>query len=112
MSSVSSIAACPTSTPPSWTKEVYPCSMSTMYRILHSVGEVGERRDQATRRAQVKPELCATGPRQVFAWDITKLHGPQKWTYYYLYAIIDIYSRYVVGWMVAERESSALARSC
>jgi putative transposase len=88
----------------------YPCSMSTMYRILHSVGEVGERRDQATRRAQVKPELCATGPRQVFAWDITKLHGPQKWTYYYLYVIIDIYSRYVVGWMVAERESSALAR--
>ena len=81
-----------------------------MYRILHSVGEVGERRDQATRRAQVKPELCATGPRQVFAWDITKLHGPQKWTYYYLYVIIDIYSRYVVGWMVAERESSALAR--
>lgn len=88
----------------------YHCSMSTMYRILHSVGEVGERRDQATRPAHVKPELCATGPRQVFAWDITKLHGPQKWTYYYLYAIIDIYSRYVVGWMVADRESSQLAR--
>jgi transposase InsO family protein len=86
------------------------CSMSTMYRILHSVGEVAERRDQATRPAHVKPELCATAPRQVFAWDITKLHGPQKWTYYYLYVIIDIYSRYVVGWMVADRESSELAR--
>jgi putative transposase len=88
---------------------VYPHSVSTMYRVLHSVGEVGERRDQATRPARVKPELCATAPRQVFAWDITKLHGPQKWTYYYLYVIIDIYSRYVVGWMVANRESSALA---
>ena len=85
-------------------------SLSTMYRVLHSVGEVGERRDQATRPARVKPELCATAPRQVFAWDITKLHGPQKWTYYYLYVIIDIYSRYVVGWMVADRESSELAR--
>ncbi len=89
---------------------VYHCSMSTMYRVLRSVGEVGERRDQATRPAHVKPELCATAPRQVFAWDITKLHGPHKWTYYYLYTIIDIYSRYVVGWMVADRESSELAR--
>lgn len=88
---------------------IYPCSMATMYRVLHGVGEVGERRDQATRPAHVKPELCATGPRQVFAWDITKLHGPQKWSYFYLYVIIDIYSRCVVGWMVAERESSALA---
>jgi len=88
----------------------YHCSMSTMYRILQGVGEVGERRDQATRPAHVKPELCATAPRQVFAWDITKLHGPQKWTYYYFYAVIDIYSRRIVGWMVADRESSALAR--
>jgi putative transposase len=89
---------------------IYFCSMSTMYRVLHSVGEVGERRDQATRPAHVKPELCATAPQQVFAWDITKLHGPQKWTYFYLYVIIDIYSRYVVGWMVADRERSDLAR--
>jgi putative transposase len=89
---------------------IYHCSMSTMYRVLHSVGEVGERRDQATRPAHVKPELCATAPRQVFAWDITKLHGPQKWTYFYLYVIIDIYSRYAVGWMVADREISELAR--
>jgi len=89
----------------------YRCSMSTMYRILHSVGEVGERRDQATRPAHLKPELCATAPGQVWAWDITKLHGPQKWTYYYLYAVIDIYSRYIVGWMIADRESSELART-
>lgn len=90
---------------------IYHCSMSTMYRILHEAGEVGERRDQATRPAHVKPELCATAPRQVFAWDITKLHGPQKWTYYYLYVVIDIYSRYIVGWMVADRERSDLART-
>ena len=88
----------------------YYGSISTMYRVLRSVGEVGERRDQATRPAHVKPELCATGPNQVYTWDITKLHGPQKWTYFYLYAVIDIYSRYVVGWMVADRESSTLAR--
>ena len=88
----------------------YHGSISTMYRVLRSVGEVGERRDQATRPAYAKPELCATGPNQVYAWDITKLHGPQKWTYFYLYAVIDIYSRYVVGWMVADRESSALAK--
>lgn len=86
------------------------CSMSTMYRILNEIGEVGERRDQAVRPAHIKPELCATAPGQVYAWDITKLHGPKKWTYYYLYVIIDIYSRYVVGWMVADRESSELAR--
>jgi len=88
----------------------YYGSISTMYRILHSVGEVGERRDQATRPAHVKPELCASAPNQVYAWDITKLHGPHKWTYFYLYTVIDIYSRYVVGWMIADRESSELAR--
>lgn len=93
-----------------WDEGIYHCSLSTKYRILHSVGEVGDRRDQATRPARVKPELCATGPGQVFAWDITKLHGPQKWTYFYLYVIVDIYSRYVVGWTVADRESSEIAR--
>ncbi len=87
----------------------YLASVSTYYRILNSVGEVGDRRDQATRPAYVKPELCATAPNQVWAWDITKLHGPYKWTYFYLYAIIDIYSRYIVGWMIADRETSALA---
>ena len=64
---------------------------------------------QATHPAAVKPELIATGPNQVWSWDITKLHGPAKWTYYYLYVILDIYSRYAVGWMVATRESAALA---
>jgi len=88
----------------------YYGSISTMYRMLHSVNEVRERRDQATRPAHVKPELCATGPNQVFAWDITKLHGPQKWTYFHLYTVIDIFSRYVVGWMIADRESSELAK--
>ena len=88
----------------------YYGSISTFYRVLRSVGEVGERRDQATRPAHVKPELCAMAPNQVYAWDITKLHGPQKWTYYYLYVVIDIYSRYIVGWMLAHCESSVLAR--
>jgi putative transposase len=91
-------------------ENIYHASISTIYRILHSVGEVGERRDQATHFAHVKPELCATAPNQVWCWDITKLRGPQKWSYFYLYAIIDIYSRYVVGWMIADRESSALAK--
>ncbi len=88
----------------------YYGSISTMYRVLRSVGEVGERRDQATRPTHIKPELFADAPNQVYTWDITKLHGPRKWTYYYLYTIIDIYSRYVVGWLVADRESSELAR--
>ena len=88
----------------------YVGSISTIYRVLRDAGEVGDRRDQATRPAHVKPELCALEPGRVWAWDITKLHGPQKWTYYYLYVIIDIYSRYVVGWMLADRESSALAK--
>ncbi len=63
-------------------ENLYYGSISTMYRVLRSVGEVGERRDQATRPAHIKPELCATGPNQIYAWDITKLHGVQKWTYY------------------------------
>ncbi len=91
-------------------ENLYYGSIPTMYRVLHGVGEVGDRRDQATRPAHVKPELCATKPNRVYAWDITKLHGPQKWTYYYLYVVVDIYSRYVVGWMVADRESSELAK--
>jgi putative transposase len=71
--------------------------------------ESRERRRQATHPATVKPELVATAPNQVWSWDITKLRGPAKWTYYYLYVILDIYSRYAVGWMVASRESAALA---
>ena len=88
---------------------VYLGSQSTFYRLLRQAGEVCERRAQATHPAKVKPELIANGPNQVWSWDITKLLGPAKWTYYYLYVILDIYSRYVVGWMVASRESAALA---
>lgn len=87
----------------------YLCSVATMYRILRTAGEVRERRRQATHPPRVKPELVATGPNQCWSWDITKLAGPAKWTYYYLYSIIDIYSRYTVGWMVATRESAELA---
>ncbi len=88
---------------------VYLASVATMYRILRAHGEVKERRRQATHPARVKPELVATAPNQCWSWDITKLHGPAKWTYFYLYVIIDIYSRYVVGWLIAERESALLA---
>ncbi len=88
---------------------VYLASERTMYRLLAQAGESGERRNQLTHPAYAKPELLATGPNQVWSWDITKLYGPQKWTYYYLYVILDIYSRSVVGWMVALRESAALA---
>lgn len=88
---------------------VYLCSMRTMYRILGEESELRERRNQATRPSYHKPELLATGPNQVWSWDITKLKGPAKWSYFYLYVIMDIYSRCVVGWMVADRESSVLA---
>jgi putative transposase len=88
---------------------VYLCSPSTMYRILHVHNEVRERRRQAVHPARVKPELVATKPNQCWSWDITKLHGPAKWSYYYLYVIIDIYSRYVVGWLLADAESKVLA---
>ena len=88
---------------------VHLCSPATMYRILHEHDEVKERRRQAVHPARVKPELVATQPNQCWSWDITKLHGPAKWTYYHLYVIIDIYSRYVVGWLIAEVESKILA---
>jgi len=87
----------------------YLASESTMYRLLRARGETGDRRNHATHPAKVKPELVASGPNQVWSWDITKLHGPAKWTYYYLYVILDIFSRYPVGWMVASRESAVLA---
>jgi putative transposase len=88
----------------------YLGSLSTFYRLLRAAGETRERRAQATHPAAVKPELVAVQPNQVWSWDITKLHGPAKWTCYYLYVILDIYSRYAVGWMVATRESAALAQ--
>jgi len=89
----------------------YHCSIRTMYRILAFVhGDVKERRRQVQRPVYSKPELLATGPNQVWSWDITKLKGPQKWTYFYLYVIMDIFSRYVVGWMVAHQEQQSLAK--
>lgn len=88
----------------------YLCSVRTMYRILEENQEVRERRNQLRHPSYKKPELLATAPNQVWSWDITKLKGPVQWTYYYLYVILDIFSRYVVGWMVATREKSALAK--
>ena len=80
-----------------------------MYRLLRAEGEVRERRRQATHPATVKPELLATGPNEIWSWDITKLLGPAKWTYFHLYVIIDIFSRYVPGWLLATRETAELA---
>ncbi len=88
---------------------IYLGSVSTFYRVLRERGESRERRRQAVHPAAVRPELMADAPNQVHSWDITKLAGPAKWTWYHLYVIIDIYSRYVPGWMVATRESAALA---
>ena len=89
---------------------VYLCHWRTMYRILAAHEEVRERRNQRRHPRHPKPELVATGPNQVWSWDITKLKGPVKWSYYYLYVVLDIYSRYVVGWLLAEGESAELAK--
>ena len=89
----------------------YLCSIRTMYRILAERLEVRERRRQRRHPQYSKPELLATGPNQCWSWDITKLKGPVKWSYYYLYVILDIFSRYVVGWMVATQENSRLAKA-
>jgi putative transposase len=88
----------------------YLCSERTLYRILAANTEVRERRDQLRHPVYQKPELLATAPNQVWSWDITKLLGPVKWTYYYLYVLLDIYSRYVPGWLLATQESAALAK--
>jgi putative transposase len=88
----------------------YHCSIRTMYRVLGDAGEVRERRDQARHPHYKAPELLAITPNQVWSWDITKLLGPVKWAYFYLYVILDIFSRYVVGWMIATHESSVLAK--
>jgi len=87
---------------------VYHCSIRTMYRILGQHGEVRERRAQLRHPAYQKPELLAERPNQVWSWDITKLMGPTKWTYFYLYVILDIFSRRVVGWCIADGESATL----
>jgi len=91
-------------------EDVYHCSTRTMYRVLASSREVHERRDQLRHPSYQKPELLATAPNQVWSWDITKLLGPAKWTYFYLYVILDIFSRYVAGWMLADHESARLAK--
>jgi len=88
----------------------YLCSTRTMYRILEDEGESRERRDQLVHPAYQRPELLATAPNQLWSWDITKLRGPAKWTYFYLYVILDVFSRYVAGWMVAPREGAELAK--
>jgi putative transposase len=90
-------------------EQVYLASERTMYRLLAAEGETRPRRDQLVHPTYQKPELLATTPNQVWSWDITKLLGPAKWTYFYLYVILDVYSRYVVGWMVAHREQADLA---
>lgn len=88
----------------------YLCSIRTMYRILKENDEVRERRNVLRHPHHKKPELLATGPNQVWSWDITKLKGPVKWTYYYLYVILDVFSRHAVGWMIAHRETAELAK--
>jgi transposase InsO family protein len=87
----------------------YLCSTRTMYRVLEADGGARERRHQLIHPQYQKPELLASAPNQLWSWDITKLRGPAKWTYFYLYVILDVFSRYVVGWMVAPRESAELA---
>jgi putative transposase len=87
----------------------YLCSERTMYRLLAEQGEVRERRDQLTHPSYARPELLATRPNELWSWDITKLLGPEKWSYSYLYVILDVFSRYVVAWTVQHRESAAVA---
>jgi len=90
---------------------IYLCSIRTMYRLLAIAGENRERRRQRSHPARKKPELIATGPNQVWSWDITKLAGPERGVYYELFVIIDIYSRYVVAWTVAAAETGELAEA-
>ena len=88
----------------------YLCSIRTMYRVLKENAQVRERRRQLRHPRYAAPELLATGPNQLWSWDITKLKGPVKWTYFYLYVLLDVFSRYVVGWMAALQESATLAQ--
>src|SRR5439155_1297910 len=90
-------------------EQTYLCAPRTMYRLLKQAHEVRERRDQLRHPHYTKPELVATGPNQVWSWDITKLKGPIKWAYFHLYVILDIFSRNVVGWLIARSESARLA---
>jgi putative transposase len=100
--------------PQVWARELdqgrYWCSMSTMYRIARTAGQSRERRRQATHPPRVRPELVATGPSQVWSWDITALKGPVKGVWFKCYVVIDIFSRYVTGWLVAAAEDAIVAR--
>ena len=87
---------------------LYHCSIRTMYRILHEHDEVRERRRELRHPVYARPELIAEAPNQVWSWDISKLKGPAKWTYFYLYVIIDIFSRRIVGWHIADAETATL----
>src|SRR5207249_3424047 len=89
----------------------YLCSERTMYRVLEENREVRERRNQLRHPNYAAPQLLATGPNQLWSWDITRLLGPARWTYFYLYVILDVFSRYAVGWLLAHRESSRLAEN-
>ncbi len=88
----------------------YLCSARTMYRVLAAAGEVRDRRDQCQHPRYAAPELLATGANQLWSWDITKLRGPSTWTWFYLYVLLDVFSRYVVGWLLAHRESARMAQ--
>jgi putative transposase len=100
--------------PQVWARELdegrYHCSISTMYRIAHTAGQVSERRRQATHPPRIRPELVAHGPSEVWSWDITALKGPVKGTWYKCYVILDIFSRYVTGWLVAAAEDAVVAK--
>jgi len=89
----------------------YPASISTMYRLLRQVGESRDRRRQRTHPARTKPQLLASAPNEVWSWDLTKLPGPARHEFYELYAVIDIFSRYVPGWLVAPAKSAELAEA-
>ena len=90
---------------------LYHCSISTMYRLLRKRGEVNERRKQRTHVPLQRPELLATGPNQVWSWDITKLKGPRKWTFFHLYVVIDVFSRCVVGWCICGKSNAKIAEA-
>jgi transposase InsO family protein len=100
--------------PQVWARELdegrYWCSQSSMYRIARAAGQSGERRAQATHPARVRPELVAHGPSEVWSWDITALKGPRKGEWYKLYVVLDIFSRYVTGWLVANAEDAVVAK--
>jgi putative transposase len=89
----------------------YLASVSTFYRLLRASDETRRRRDELTHPPYAKPELLASGPRELWSWDITKLKGPAKWVCFHLYVILDVFSRYVVGWMIAPQESAELAHT-